>query len=800
MRARFYRRPDRVNEIVVIKEIRNMRSTRQPSFFSRLFFKLFSDELIDVAYQGILGRPADAAGKIAHRELLLRTGSLKDTLHILSHGVELAIQLPYSDIVEHRKSVVRTYLKGLPHTSTSNKKILLLGNCQVRPLSRLMLAMCGDADVAAIELVAESIRRLDERENEISKLISESDVIFFHLHGEGIRVFEKNYPEAVKKVRYIPRVTFSAFHPDIDYVEDAQHRQLSGPMGPYQSAIAFFGWKNALSVSQTLDLFREDIYESLGYFAYGDASRDLLLLEGDRTGIPMAGIINNWSSRGCWMHSMNHPKLFALADVARILLERENIETLPGVEEFVEDEMNFEVVWPIYPEIAKKLGLVGYYVFKRPTESSLRGMPVQMLSLEQFIEESFETFSKYPRDELRCDRINSKRFEDLKFRLNNSVNSTRVAVAIATPNVDVAAESTPKQSPYTGLPDYQFWRRAIERMPMADVNPVVNVRFELDRKSKVATAGSCFAQHISRTLEKKGLTYFVAEPGNHLSKEEASRRHYGVFSARYGNLYTARQLVQLFDRAFGRFRPLDTHWARGDGRLVDPFRPQIEVDGFDSVQSIEHARDEHFALVREMFEQLDVFVFTLGLTEAWRNRHDGAVFPLAPGVVAGDIASEQYEFVNFGVSDIVADMQAFIDRLLVVNANAKVILTVSPVPLIATYENQHVLVASTYSKSVLRAAAGEIALRNSMCDYFPSFEIITGSYNRGAYFESDLRSVTAEGVDHVMRLFLSHYVGDNHARGSSETNATSNDDIRKELALTNEIICDEEAIDPVDKG
>ena len=87
-----------------------------------------------------------------------------------------------------------------------------------------------------------------------------------------------------------------------------------------------------------------------------------------------------------------------------------------------------------------------------------------------------------------------------------------------------------------------------------------------------------------------------------------------------------------------------------------------------------------------------------------------------------------------------------------------------------------------------------------MCDYFPSFEIITGSYSRGAYFESDLRSVKAEGVDHVMRLFLSHYVGDNHARGSSETNATSNDDIRKELALTNEIICDEEAIDPMDKG
>ena len=95
------------------------------------------------------------------------------------------------------------------------------------------------------------------------------------------------------------------------------------------------------------------------------------------------------------------------------------------------------------------------------------------------------------------------------------------------------------------------------------------------------------------------------------------------------------------------------------------------------------------------------------------------------------------------------------------------------------------------------AAAGEIALRNSMCDYFPSYEIITGGYNRGAYFESDLRSVKADGVDHVMRLFLSHYVGDNPIPEPAGTSNSSAGDIRKELAITNEIICDEEAVDPL---
>ena len=36
-----------------------------------------------------------------------------------------------------------------------------------------------------------------------------------------------------------------------------------------------------------------------------------------------------------------------------------------------------------------------------------------------------------------------------------------------------------------------------------------------------------------------------------------------------------------------------------------------------------------------MFEQSEIFIFTLGLTEAWRSKKDGAVFPLAPGVSAG---------------------------------------------------------------------------------------------------------------------------------------------------------------------
>jgi hypothetical protein len=78
---------------------------------------------------------------------------------------------------------------------------------------------------------------------------------------------------------------------------------------------------------------------------------------------------------------------------------------------------------------------------------------------------------------------------------------------------------------------------------------------------------------------------------------------------------------------------------------------------------------------------------------------DGAVFPLCPGVLGGTFDKRRHEFVNLDVEDVVADVTAFVSELRAVNPEARVILTVSPVPLIATAEPRHVLVSTIASKS-----------------------------------------------------------------------------------------------------
>lgn len=345
-------------------------------------------------------------------------------------------------------------------------------------------------------------------------------------------------------------------------------------------------------------------------------------------------------------------------------------------------------------------------------------------------------------------------------------------------------------NPYRAQPDHAFWSRAVARPSAADVDPVVNPRFVLGREDRIVTAGSCFAQHMSQALQTQGYRYLVTEPG-------PADQNYGVYPARFGNIYTARQLLQLFQRAFGLYAPVEPAWRLGD-RFVDPFRPQIEPGGFSSNEVMLADREKHLAAVRTMFEQADVLVFTLGLNEGWISQKDGAVFPLAPGVAGDATQPELIQPHHFTVQEIVDDLNAVLKLARILAPDMRVLFTVSPVALVATISDRHVLAATTYSKSVLRVAVETVVRENQGVDYFPSYEIITGPQSRGRYFAEDLRSVLPEGVDQVMKIFGRHYLSETAdappSPRSTESRAPT-DAARDEYAALQGVVCDEEAID-----
>ena len=77
---------------------------------------------------------------------------------------------------------------------------------------------------------------------------------------------------------------------------------------------------------------------------------------------------------------------------------------------------------------------------------------------------------------------------------------------------------------------------------------------------------------------------------------------------------------------------------------------------------------------------------------------------------------------------------------------------------------------------------------------------MTAPSNRGAYYDADLRTVTRDGVAHVMRLFFRHFAGDDArtSTGSRDPDREETQRAREALERAREavdIICEENALD-----
>ncbi|HKN28865.1 MAG TPA: GSCFA domain-containing protein [Roseiarcus sp.] len=338
-------------------------------------------------------------------------------------------------------------------------------------------------------------------------------------------------------------------------------------------------------------------------------------------------------------------------------------------------------------------------------------------------------------------------------------------------------------NPYERKGPAQFWRTGVAAVEASEILPLRPRRFLLDADDSIATAGSCFAQNLAKRLHSRQSTKFL--------RTEFIAEDQPLFSALYGNIYTVRQLVQLFDEAFEQREPALLALRRPDGRYVDALRPNVFAAGFADQVHVLRARLEHLAAVRRVFTECTVFVFTLGLTESWRARIDGTVYPLAPPVVSDEAEIDDFEFHNFTYQEITEDLRGFVERISKVNPGVRILLTVSPVPLTATYTDEHVLVASSHSKAILRAACAELEAANEAICYFPAYEIITGPFSRGAYYEANLRSVAQVGVDHVMRAFDANFLASASDDGGQRRPGQPP---RLELESNDRVICDEEEL------
>ena len=275
----------------------------------------------------------------------------------------------------------------------------------------------------------------------------------------------------------------------------------------------------------------------------------------------------------------------------------------------------------------------------------------------------------------------------------------------------------------------------------------------ITKKTAVVSAGSCFASEIAYALQREGLNYVVTEPNSDGRViTDSQGRAISDSSAAWGDIFNTPSFRQLVEYSLGLRKLPRIVWQLGE-HFLDPFRDGIK---FTSIDEYEANYEQHIAAARAAFEQAEVFIITLGLNEVWYFKMDNSVFSRSPWRIAPSFV----EHKTLSVAENVAELQSMLDILRARNPQVKVIVTVSPVPLHATFlhATYHVVEANLHSKSVLRVAAQEFVEKNRDVYYFPSFELAT--YGVENPWCEDQRHVDPKVVQRIMQMFGQMFVID----------------------------------------
>lgn len=254
----------------------------------------------------------------------------------------------------------------------------------------------------------------------------------------------------------------------------------------------------------------------------------------------------------------------------------------------------------------------------------------------------------------------------------------------------------------------KFWRYPIDREAKLRLYTEQTGQPLITKTSAVTSLGSCFADHIRMFLKDHKYNYVVAEPNDSGS------------SANWGRVYNPIALRQIIDYCNNpNWSPQERWWSDTQGQTLDPYRT---IAPYANMQAAEEDFQRHRGLAREVLAAAEVVILTYGLAEVWESALDGSVFQTRP--VAFDSALHRFRVLEYTEClQAIEDTCAGIRRI---NPRTIIILTVSPVPLRATFRPDVTPVtANAYSKAVLLAAVQTASRRVADVYYFPSYEIVT---------------------------------------------------------------------------
>jgi hypothetical protein len=269
----------------------------------------------------------------------------------------------------------------------------------------------------------------------------------------------------------------------------------------------------------------------------------------------------------------------------------------------------------------------------------------------------------------------------------------------------------------------------------------------LHEADRVFTIGSCFARNIEEALVDLGLNVVTARYS--VPESEWEGRGNGILN-KYHPFAMLNELTWALTDA--KFPYESAFLDLGKDQWID-----LHLPGHANPVSKERviARRQEIRRLYDEIRTCNVVMLTPGLVEAWWDNEAGYYTDRTiPRQVAARYA-DRFELHVLSYDEVYRAMSEMV-RLIRAGcpSGVRIFVTVSPVPLAATFTGKDVLVANTYSKSVLRAALEQLVSEHEAVEYFPSFETITLS-DRLEVFGNDFIHVKDTTVRSIIANFVS---------------------------------------------
>lgn len=276
--------------------------------------------------------------------------------------------------------------------------------------------------------------------------------------------------------------------------------------------------------------------------------------------------------------------------------------------------------------------------------------------------------------------------------------------------------------------------------------------FRFAAGERIFTIGSCFARNIEKVLETQG---FVIPTRDIIRADpEFAKIGHNILN-NYGAPAILNEIRWALDPAHA-FAPDQAFFEIYDGKWIDVhLNHALKPTSLDVVQ----ARRRAILKAYQSLRTCRVVIITLGLAECWFDKQIGIYLNTAPRRSMIRAFPDRFQLHVLSHDEVMAAMRETVDLIRRHgHPDVRVILTVSPVPLGATFRDEDVMVANAYSKAVLRTVAEAITLTHDFVDYYPSYESVTLSERTHA-LEPDQVHPTKAVIELNTSRMVRGYVG-----------------------------------------